>query len=217
MCINGGGSPPLDYHDCSGTRPHLKGATGRVRTGDRRYPVLCLCQLGQDIYEQPRVINFAGCTISPSLGAPFPLPPPTRVAPGANFLAFFSAPAIFCPPALFSHSARRFSPPVRCFSPPIRCFSPPAHRFSPPAGRSSPPAGRVSPLAGSRSAPRDRRSEVRNPRRPFAVDPLDSGPPAKTNSGPAEKTSGPAGQADAQPRHSPRVPRDRPAQDRGRV
>ena len=38
-------------------RSHCKGATdanatsgkGRVRTGDRRHPVLCLCQLGQDI------------------------------------------------------------------------------------------------------------------------------------------------------------------------
>ena len=26
-----------------------KGATGRVRTGDQRLPVLCHCQLGQDI------------------------------------------------------------------------------------------------------------------------------------------------------------------------
>ena len=30
-------------------RSHHKGATGRVRTGDQRYPVLCHCQLGQDI------------------------------------------------------------------------------------------------------------------------------------------------------------------------
>ena len=28
---------------------HHKGATGRVRTGDQRLPVLCHCQLGQDI------------------------------------------------------------------------------------------------------------------------------------------------------------------------
>ena len=34
-----------------GTNPrsHYKGATGRVRTGNRRLPVLCHCQLGQDI------------------------------------------------------------------------------------------------------------------------------------------------------------------------
>ena len=34
-----------------GTNPwsHHKGATGRVQTGDRRLPVLCHCQLGQDI------------------------------------------------------------------------------------------------------------------------------------------------------------------------
>ena len=34
-----------------GTNPrsHHKGATGRVRTGDQRLPVLCHCQLGQDI------------------------------------------------------------------------------------------------------------------------------------------------------------------------
>ena len=30
-------------------RSHHKGATGRVRTGDQRLPVLCHCQLGQDI------------------------------------------------------------------------------------------------------------------------------------------------------------------------
>ena len=30
-------------------RSHYKGATCRVRTGNRQYPVLCLCQLGQDI------------------------------------------------------------------------------------------------------------------------------------------------------------------------
>ena len=29
-------------------RSHHKGATGRVRTGDQRLPVLCHCQLGQD-------------------------------------------------------------------------------------------------------------------------------------------------------------------------
>ena len=28
-------------------RSHHKGATGTVRTGDQRYPVLCQCQLGQ--------------------------------------------------------------------------------------------------------------------------------------------------------------------------
>ena len=34
-----------------GTNPrsHHKGATGRVRTGDQWLPVLCHCQLGQDI------------------------------------------------------------------------------------------------------------------------------------------------------------------------
>ena len=30
-------------------RSHHKGATGRVRTGDQLYPVLCHCHLGQDI------------------------------------------------------------------------------------------------------------------------------------------------------------------------
>ena len=30
-------------------RSHYKGATGRVRTGDQRHPVLCHCQLRQDI------------------------------------------------------------------------------------------------------------------------------------------------------------------------
>ena len=58
----GGGLPQLYYQDCSGTqhtpaRSHHKGAAptrmqtqpARVRTGDRRYPVLCFCQLGQDI------------------------------------------------------------------------------------------------------------------------------------------------------------------------
>ena len=44
----------LYYHDCSGirsirSRSRHKGATGRVRTGDRRYPALCHCRLGQDI------------------------------------------------------------------------------------------------------------------------------------------------------------------------
>ena len=29
-------------------RSYHKGATGRVRTGDQRLPVLCHCQLGQD-------------------------------------------------------------------------------------------------------------------------------------------------------------------------
>ena len=32
-----------------GPRSHHKGATCRVRTGDQRYPILCHCQLGQDI------------------------------------------------------------------------------------------------------------------------------------------------------------------------
>ena len=30
-------------------RPHHKGATGRVRTENQQFPVLCHCQLGQDI------------------------------------------------------------------------------------------------------------------------------------------------------------------------
>ena len=39
-----------------GTNPrsHHKGATGRVRTGDQQLPVLCHCQLGQDIPTQAR-------------------------------------------------------------------------------------------------------------------------------------------------------------------
>ena len=36
-------------------RSHHKGATGRVRTGNRLYPVLCHCQLGQDI---PIILSF---------------------------------------------------------------------------------------------------------------------------------------------------------------
>ena len=40
----------------SQARSHHKGATGRVRTGDQRLPVLSHCQLGQDI----RVYNV-GC------------------------------------------------------------------------------------------------------------------------------------------------------------
>ena len=39
-------------------RSHHKGATGRVRTGDQRYPVLCHCQLGQDI---PRIAFAVSC------------------------------------------------------------------------------------------------------------------------------------------------------------
>ena len=30
-------------------RSHHKGATGRIQTGDQLLPVLCHCQLGQDI------------------------------------------------------------------------------------------------------------------------------------------------------------------------
>ena len=41
-CRDFGRSPQLYYHDCSGRIPgHHKGATGRVRTGDQRLPVLC--------------------------------------------------------------------------------------------------------------------------------------------------------------------------------
>ena len=52
----GGGSPQLYYHDCSGRIPGQspsdhKGATGRVRTGDQLLPILCHCQLGHDIPE----------------------------------------------------------------------------------------------------------------------------------------------------------------------
>ena len=36
-------------------RSHHKGATGRVRTGDQLLPVLCHCQLGQDI---PGIYNM---------------------------------------------------------------------------------------------------------------------------------------------------------------
>ena len=35
-------------------RSHHKGATGRVRTGDQRIPVLCHCQLGKDISIVPQ-------------------------------------------------------------------------------------------------------------------------------------------------------------------
>ena len=43
-----GGSPHLYYHDCSGTKSQV---TPQGRKGsDQRHPVLCHCQLGQDIY-----------------------------------------------------------------------------------------------------------------------------------------------------------------------
>ena len=47
-----------------GTNPrsHQKGATGRVRTGNQRLPVLCHCQLGQDI---SITMEFTSRTISP--------------------------------------------------------------------------------------------------------------------------------------------------------
>ena len=38
--------PRLEQHP----RSHHKGAIGRVQTGDQRYPVLCYCQLGQELY-----------------------------------------------------------------------------------------------------------------------------------------------------------------------
>ena len=48
--LQGGGSPQLYYYDGSGhARSHHKGAAGRVRTGDKRHPALCRCQLRQDI------------------------------------------------------------------------------------------------------------------------------------------------------------------------
>ena len=42
-------------------RSHHKGATDRVRTGDQRLPVLCHCQLGQDIYMILAVLWVRGC------------------------------------------------------------------------------------------------------------------------------------------------------------
>ena len=39
-------------------RSHHKGATSRVRTGDQRLPVLCHCQLGQDIPTNTRHKNW---------------------------------------------------------------------------------------------------------------------------------------------------------------
>ena len=59
-----------------GTNPrsHHKGATGRVRTGDQLLPVLCHCQLGQDI---PVQIVHMGL-ILPRWGLIFSrIPPPT--------------------------------------------------------------------------------------------------------------------------------------------
>ena len=44
----GGGSQQLYYHDCSGRIP---GHT--TRAGNQRLPVLCHCQLGQDIPLEP--------------------------------------------------------------------------------------------------------------------------------------------------------------------
>ena len=41
--------PRLFGNNIHDSRSHHKGATGRVRTGDQRYPVLCHCKLGQDI------------------------------------------------------------------------------------------------------------------------------------------------------------------------
>ena len=44
-------------------RSHHKGATGRVRTGDQLLPVLCHCQLGQDIYRcLCKSIDWLGAT-----------------------------------------------------------------------------------------------------------------------------------------------------------
>ena len=71
----GGGSQQLYYHDCSEVREqrprtHHKGATGRVLTGDQLYPVLCHCQLGQDI----STIGWSLCgwpPITPSLPLPY--------------------------------------------------------------------------------------------------------------------------------------------------
>ena len=46
-----------------GTNPrsHHKGATGRVRTGNQRLPVLCHCQLGQDLLI---ILNLFSHTLS---------------------------------------------------------------------------------------------------------------------------------------------------------
>ena len=44
-------------------RSHHKGTTGRVRTGDQRYPVLCRCQLGQDIPKDGRVRLPFACSL----------------------------------------------------------------------------------------------------------------------------------------------------------
>ena len=57
-----------------GTNPrsHHKGATGRVRTGNQRLPVLCHCQLGQDI---PRVTGCDDGLPAAGLHSSWPIAP----------------------------------------------------------------------------------------------------------------------------------------------
>ena len=45
-------------------RSHHKGATCRVRTGDQRYPVLCHCQLRQDIPEFTNYSSWRHCRLA---------------------------------------------------------------------------------------------------------------------------------------------------------
>ena len=51
-------------------RSHHKGATGRVRTGDQRLPILCHCQLGQDIPLSfgftPRLVHWHSSSPDPT-------------------------------------------------------------------------------------------------------------------------------------------------------
>ena len=44
-------------------RAHHKGATGRVRTGDQRYPALCHCQLEHDV--PTHVLSEGTASLSP--------------------------------------------------------------------------------------------------------------------------------------------------------
>ena len=51
----------LYYHDCMGPKSQVtpQGTTGRVGTGDQKYPALCHCQLGQDIPLQMQNWSFS--------------------------------------------------------------------------------------------------------------------------------------------------------------
>ena len=116
-----------------GTNPrsHHKGATGRVRTGDQLLPVLCHCQLGQDI---PKNHTLSKSHLTGRL----------RWSHGWTALAI---PGDHCSLAWSwqcGGTAFRFPAP----KPPMRRPSCPA------AGNVTPPVGLGSPAAARRAVPR---------------------------------------------------------------